>query len=302
MYILEPISKERIWGTPRLHGYNGAEEIERIGSVYSASAIAEIDCRLEEFEGNITLGKLIKDNPAAFGLCEGEVYPLIISFTACDDNLSIQVHPTDDFAQKNEGMPYGKSEAWYFLSSPEAGWIYAGQQLKDKNRIEAAVKDNQYKDVLNEYSVTEKELIYIPSGTIHALTKGSLVYEIQQATDITYRFYDYDRKDQNGKKRELHVEKALSTLIPQQEVKKDTFLIGQEAKFREFSITHFIPENVLENPNNIASIVTVLSGEIIVENSTLTAGRSLLLMPKEKVQVQGSGECVLAVPYRYWGK
>lgn len=218
MYILKPESRERIWGTPRLHTYHGTPQIEKIGSVYSASGVNEIDCQV--VGETKTFGMLVEEEPEVFGLEEGEVYPLIISFTACDENLSIQVHPTDDYAQRVEKMPYGKSEAWYFITSPEKGWIYAEQQTPEKTALLEAAKGNQYAKILKEYPVAQNDLIYIPSGTIHALTKGSLVYEIQQATDITYRFYDYDRKDKNGEKRELHVEKAIETLHPEQQVEK----------------------------------------------------------------------------------
>ena len=101
MLILNPISKERIWGTPRLHEYSGDESIEKIGSIYSLSAIEGLS---NEIIGGDFLGKsfydLVKNNPEIFGLKKGEVYPLIISFTACDDNLSIQVHPGDEYAKK----------------------------------------------------------------------------------------------------------------------------------------------------------------------------------------------------------
>lgn len=101
--------------------------------------------------------------------------------------MSIQVHPTDDYARIHESMPYGKSEAWYFITPPEEGWIYAEQTSKEKESILTAVDDKRVSDVLQEYPIQQHNLVYIPSGTIHALTKGALVYEIQQATDITYR-------------------------------------------------------------------------------------------------------------------
>lgn len=298
MYILEPISKERIWGTPRLHQYQGDKEIEAIGSIYSASGISAIDCSVRNTD--CTLNTLIQQDPQKFGLQPGEVYPLIISFTACDENLSIQVHPTDDYAQAHENMPYGKSEAWYFIEPPEAGWIYAEQLTQDKQTITEAVKQEQYEKVLKEYPVADKELIYIPSGTIHALTKGSLVYEIQQATDITYRFYDYDRVDKNGEKRDLHVEAALETLISHQQVEKKTFELGETVCQREFTIEHLEVAGEIKNPAEIASVLTILSGELILAENVCKAGQSLLLLPGEEAILPGKAECVLATPIPYW--
>lgn len=298
MYILEPISKERIWGTPRLHQYRGDEEIETIGSVYSASGIPEIDCCVRNTD--CTLNALIQQDPQKFGLEPGDVYPLIISFTACDENLSIQVHPTDEYARSHENMPYGKSEAWYFLTPPTAGWIYAEQLTQDKQAINEAAKQNQYEKVLKKYPVADKDLIYIPSGTIHALTKGSLVYEIQQATDITYRFYDYDRVDKNGKKRGLHVDAALETLVSQQQVEKKTFELGETVSQREFTIEHLEVAGEINNPAPVASVLTILAGELILAENVCQAGQSLLLLPGEEAILPGKAECVLATPTSYW--
>ncbi|MGM0216618.1 class I mannose-6-phosphate isomerase [Enterococcus sp. AZ109] len=298
MYILEPISKERIWGTPRLHDYQGEETIEKIGSVYSASGIAELDCPVVNTDAS--LNELIQAQPEKFGLRPGEVYPLIISFTACDENLSIQVHPTDDYAKQHENKPYGKSEAWYFITPPEEGWIYAEQLTDNKVAIQEAVKENHYQKVLQEYPTEQNDLIYIPSGTIHALTKGSLVYEIQQSTDITYRFYDYERTDKNGDKRELHVNQAIETLIPEQKVEKKSFEIGTTAQQREFTIQHLEVSGPIENSANIASVLTILSGELILADYVCTPGQSLLLMPGEEAILPGKAECVLATPIPYW--
>lgn len=298
MYILKPESRERIWGTPRLHGYSGDQQVEKIGSVYSASGIADIDCSVVNEEK--TFSELITEKPEKFGLEAGEVYPLIISFTACDENLSIQVHPTDEYAQKVEKMPYGKSEAWYFLTPPEAGWIYAEQQVPKKSVILAAAEKNEYTEILREYPVKKHELIYIPSGTIHALTKGSLVYEIQQATDITYRFYDYDRLDTNGKKRTLHVEKAIETLRPEQQVERRTFAPNDVFDQSAFTIQHLVGRQIIENKSELASILTILSDEMVIADTVCKAGQSLVLLKEEMVELPESVEAVLATPKKYW--
>ena len=300
MYFLEPISKERIWGTSRLHDYSGDKEIDKIGSVYSASGISEINCKVKYGKDSVTLSEIINEQPEIFGLKRGEVYPLIISFTACDENLSIQVHPTDEYAQQVEKKPYGKSEAWYFITPPKKGWIYAEQIRADKQAIREAIEEQHYDEVLKEYPVLAKELVYIPSGTIHALTKGALVYEIQQATDITYRFYDYDRIDSNGEKRELHVDKALATLIPEQKVEKESFPFNKKIEKREFTIQQLKLKESLQNPADIASILTIISGEISIKGKVVSQGESILLLPKEKVKFVGQAQGILATPHIYW--
>lgn len=298
MFILIPESRERVWGTPRLHAYSGDQNINQIGSVYSASGIEGIDCKI--VGSYQSLNEIIQIDPERFGLREGDVYPLIISFTACDKNLSIQVHPTDEYARIHESMPYGKSEAWYFITPPEEGWIYAEQTSKEKESILTAVDDKRVSDVLQEYPIQQYDLVYIPSGTIHALTEGSLVYEIQQATDITYRFYDYDRLDKDGKKRELHVEKAIETLQLEQKVEKDSFHIGQTVEKREFTIQHFSATDFLSNPAKIASVATILSGELYIGDQPCAMGQSIVLLPEESIEITGCAEVVLATPHIYW--
>lgn len=298
MYILVPESRERIWGTPRLHAYSGDPQIEKIGSVYSASAIAGIDCKVVGQDASFS--ELVKEKYPLFGLEKGMVYPLIISFTACDEHLSIQVHPTDSYAQKNEQMPYGKSEAWYFLTPPDSNWIYAEQQVPEKQAILHAVQENKYDEVLREYPVSAEDLIYIPSGTIHALTKGAFVYEIQQATDITYRFYDYDRTDKDGEKRTLHVEKAVDTLIPEQHVEKSSFAVGETVAKREFSISHLKGNQTWVNDTSIAVIGTVVSGELVVEEAVCQVGQSVVLLPGERLVLTDEVEVIVAIPNIYW--
>ncbi|WP_122646114.1 class I mannose-6-phosphate isomerase [Enterococcus mediterraneensis] len=298
MYILKPESRERIWGTPRLHEYHGERPIEKIGSVYSASGVEGVDCQIVGEEK--TFGMLVEEKPEIFGLENGEVYPLIISFTACDENLSIQVHPTDDYAQSVEKKIYGKSEAWYFITPPENGWIYAEQQIPEKSIILEAAKENQYMNILKEYPVEKNDLVYIPSGTIHALTKGSLVYEIQQSTDITYRFYDYDRKDKDGKKRDLHVEKAIGTLHPEQKVEKKTFKMGETVKQREFTIQHLSGKQIVKNNSDVASVLTILAGELKINETTCYTGQSIVLLKNEYCELPEFVEAVLATPKRYW--
>lgn len=300
MYVLQPISKERIWGTSRLHAFSGAPEIEKIGSVYSASGVANLSCEVLNKKEALDIRSLIEAEPAKFGLWPGEEYPLIISMTAADEHLSIQVHPTDEYAQAHEAQPYGKSEAWFFLSPPESGWIYAEQKLQDKEAIAAKIQHNQYDEVLKEYPVAKHDLIYISSGTIHALTKGSLVYEIQQSVDITYRFYDYDRIDVNGQKRPLHVKSALETLIPEQTVAKDSFELGETVTKREFTITHQVVAGELTNTADIAAILTVLVGSLNVSGERVASGQSIMLLPQETIRVAGEAECVLATPIPYW--
>ncbi|CAM3627873.1 type I phosphomannose isomerase catalytic subunit [Cohnella lubricantis] len=137
-------------------------------------------------------------------------FPLLVKLLDCNDDLSVQVHPTDDY----EGLPkgeLGKTEMWYVLGAkPGAKIIYGLQPRVTRESFAAAIAENRIMDTLQEVPVEAGDTFYIPAGTVHALCAGVLVAEIQQNSDTTYRLYDYDRPGLDGKPRELHIEDSLN--------------------------------------------------------------------------------------------
>lgn len=301
MYVLKPVSKERIWGTERLHDFGGDKAIDRIGSVYTFSAIPEISNTIlgPENKGE-SLYDVINQNPEKFGLKQGENFPIIISFTGADSDLSIQVHPTDEYASSKENSLIGKSESWYFINEPTDGWIYAGSKKTDKNEIQKDMLDGKFEDVVDRESVKQEDLVFIPSGTLHALTKGALVYEIQQSTDITYRFYDYDRKDKNGEKRELHLEQAIETLQPHQNVSKTMFEADHSYNEKPYTIKKVTLSSEYKNETNQCIVLTNLEKETSINQLSWPKGYSVLLLPGEKFEVDESTVVMEAIPHIYW--
>ena len=138
--------------------------------------------------------------------------PILVKYIDAKENLSIQVHPNDEYAKEHE-HDSGKNEMWIILGAERGAFIYLGFK-KDVTReeVERNIKDNTLERLLNKIHVKKGETYYIPAGTVHAIGKGCLVCEIQQTSNITYRLYDYSRKDKNGNQRELHLEKALEIL------------------------------------------------------------------------------------------
>lgn len=298
MYILKSIPKPRVWGTSRLQSYSTEQMDGKIGSVYTASGIAEIDSPIAS--GKETLRKVILQKPEKFGLVKGEEFPLIISMTAADEDLSIQVHPTDTYAREVENKLYGKSEAWFFLSEPKSGSIIAGQTAESEVVFRQAVADGRYQQILARETIAVNDMAYIPSGTIHALTKGSLVYEIQQSTDITYRFYDYDRLDVTGEKRELHTKKALETVDYQQTISKSPFALEQTLDVREFKVKRTVIHGTYTNEESIVQVLTLLRGNTCINHKMVMKGQSVLVLPDEQITVEHSAECMIATPKTYW--
>ncbi len=136
-------------------------------------------------------------------------FPTLIKFIDARENLSVQVHPSDQYALKHENS-FGKTEMWYIVEADEGAGIYLGFK-KDvtEEEFKTAIREKTLMELLNFYPVKAGDCYFIPSGTLHAIGAGCLICEIQQNSNLTYRVYDYGRKDKNGKERELHVEKAL---------------------------------------------------------------------------------------------
>ena len=142
----------------------------------------------------------------------GNHFPLLLKFIDAADDLSIQVHPDDDYALENE-KSLGKTEMWYVLPSKGDAAIYLGwNQQMNVSLIHAAIADGTLSEYLREYKVHEGDVAYIPAGTVHAMRRNTIVAEIQENSDITYRLYDYNRIGNDGKKRPLKLDKALQVM------------------------------------------------------------------------------------------
>ncbi len=140
-----------------------------------------------------------------------DFFPILIKLIDAKDNLSVQVHPSDEYALKNENQ-YGKTEAWYIIDCDEgAEIIYGLSRDMTKEELKKSIEEGTLLENVNRVKVKKGDLFFIPSGTIHAICKGILLAEVQQNSNVTYRVYDYGRL-QNGKPRELHIEKAVDVI------------------------------------------------------------------------------------------
>lgn len=142
----------------------------------------------------------------------GNHFPLLLKFIDAVDDLSIQVHPNDEYALENEDS-LGKTEMWYVMPSKGKASIYLGwEQQMNISLIHAAIAEGSLANYLKSYEVHEGDVAYIPSGTVHAMRKNTIVAEIQENSDITYRLYDYNRVGNDGKKRPLKLDKAMKVM------------------------------------------------------------------------------------------
>lgn len=211
------VAKSRIWG-----GYNLTEMFGKDNGGENIGETWELTVRDDEmshilngkYQG-MTLGEFIEKDKSVLGTkYNGGRFPLLIKFIDSKDKLSVQVHPDDEYALANEKDP-GKTEMWYIVDAkPGAKIVYGLADGISKDDFAKAVADGNIGDAMGYMAVKKGETYFIPSGLLHAIGEGIIIAEIQQNSDLTYRVYDYDRRDAAGKKRELHVEKSLDVVKP----------------------------------------------------------------------------------------
>ncbi|MDF2801762.1 MAG: mannose-6-phosphate isomerase, class [Anaerocolumna sp.] len=211
--FLEPVFKEMIWGGNRLKtdfGYNIPSD--NTGECWAVSAHNNGDCTVKngKLKGH-TLSSLWTDHRELFGDIKGDVFPLLIKIIDAKADLSIQVHPDDEYAKKNENGSLGKTECWYILDCDEDATIIIGHNAKDKETLVEMIEGKKWEDLIHEIPIKKGDFFQINPGTVHAIKAGTVILETQQNSDITYRLYDYDRL-QNGKPRELHLEKSIDVI------------------------------------------------------------------------------------------
>ena len=215
----KPILKQTIWGGDKLaYKSNDPKVKESIGESWEISGVQDNISVVSEgaLEGNslqelteIYMGDLVGDKIyEKFGI----EFPLLIKYIDARDNLSIQVHP-DDATAKARHNAYGKTEMWYLVGADrDAELIMGFNKDTDKSENLTALHNHTLPVLLNTEKVEKGDCFFIPAGTVHAICKGCYIAEIQQTSDITYRIYDYDRRDKNGNPRELHTELATDVI------------------------------------------------------------------------------------------
>lgn len=205
---LVPALKSYIWGGYRLKELFGRENGgDKIAESW------EVSVHPDGFSGCTggTLAQYLTENPEAVD-GEGKPFPVLVKYIDAKQNLSVQVHPNDDYALKIEG-DNGKTEMWYIVGADNGAGIYCGFK-RDTNRKEflEKVKDGTVEDLLNFIPVKAGDCFLIKAGTVHAIGAGCVICEVQQSSNVTYRVYDYNRRDAQGNLRPLHIEKAIEVI------------------------------------------------------------------------------------------
>ena len=287
-YKFNPLVKTLIWGSEswQLSGVNGSETVMDDGTSLNQLVTAE---------GATLLGKA---NYKRFG----NEFPLLIKFIDAHQDLSIQVHPNDEIAHR-QGKPRGKTEMWYVMESQPSATLYNGLKMQiTPEQYKEMVENDTICDALARYQVHEGDCFFIPAGRIHAIGAGCYLAEIQQTSDVTYRIYDYKRRDKDGNLRQLHTREAAEsinyTVLPDYRqqytpAKNEGQLLVECPYFN--TAVYDLDEPMTIDYSELDSFVILIGlkgeGTLTVDGETVTfkAGETLLLPATAKeVRTEGS--------------
>ena len=221
IYKLQPIFFDKIWGGSKIKLNYDYDCLNKKGGAWGirASKNGSSIVLNGEIEGK-TLRELFSTNKELFGNYPGEEFPILIKIIDATDDLSIQVHPNDSYARLHENS-LGKTECWYILDAEKNTDIIIGHKADNLEEFKNYFDSSNFESILNKFKIKKGDLFNIYAGTIHAICKGTLLLEIQQSSDVTYRLYDYNRLS-NGLPRDLHVDKAFDVItFPDRKLAKD---------------------------------------------------------------------------------
>lgn len=302
---LSPAFKDYLWGGTKLkEKYNKKSDLEIVAESW------EMSCHKDGQSTVITgeyAGKTLSEYVEILGKDalgkkaeKFSYFPLLIKFIDAKDNLSIQVHPADDYALKVEGE-YGKTEMWYVLEAEEGAYLYYGFNRDiTKEEFAERIKNNTILEVLNKVNVKKGDVFFIDAGTVHAIGAGLMICEIQQNSNTTYRVYDYDRRDKEGNARPLHVEKAIEvsklTKAPELKGTENDVLASCEYFTVKKSMVNGDTKITIDESSFVSLIVVDGDGEIALgdDKLALTKGDSVFV-PAQNGEIVMNGKMEVIV-------
>lgn len=310
---LKPAFKDYLWGGTKLRDiYKKNSDLDRLAESWELSVHPDGESVISggEYDGLKLSEYINKRGKNVLGKnCERfENFPVLIKFIDAKQPLSIQVHPSDEYALEVE-HEYGKTEMWYVMDCDEGASLYFGVNRDvSKEEFKAMIENDTVLDVLNKVDVHKGDVFFIEAGTIHAIGAGIMICEIQQNSNTTYRVYDYSRRDDNGNLRELHVDKALevsnftpSNTTDNQGAEKD--ITG--GKIKELASCEYFKTELYKIDSEIdinvddSSFVSLIAitGNVIVKGKEneieLNMGESIFIPANEgNVKIIGSAEII----------
>ena len=284
---LTPAYKDYIWGGEKLRTiYDKKTDISPVAESW------ELSCHKDgysvicggEYDGK-TLDEYIRENPAVLGTSvKGNELPILVKFIDAADNLSVQVHPSDEQAMAWEGQN-GKTEMWYVITAEQNAHItYGVCQDITKEELTDAIKEKRVEKLLNTIPSKKGDVFFVEAGTIHAIGKGNLICEIQQNSNVTYRLYDYGRVGKDGKERELHIEKGVQAANCKKTPLAEITILDAETKVIGKSKYFVVTEIKLNGERNFTADEKTYHGLVVIEGELTINGNDFCINMK-------AGEC-----------
>ncbi len=315
-FLLKPSAKDYLWGGTRLNDeFKKDIPLFPLAETWECSTHKDGDsfANSGEFKGK-TLSEILREKPFFLGTNSRTVgeLPILVKLIDATDDLSIQVHPNDEYAKQHEGENFGKTELWYVLDAEQNSKLVYGLHTKtDKQTLKKSIENGDTLKFMSRYNVSKNDVFFIKPGTVHALGKGILIAEIQQSSNLTYRLYDYDRKDKDGKKRELHIKKALdvANLDASEQLRQPVRLLRYKKGYafeslcrcEYFKVDRLLLNNKYEQDLNFATDNTSFRVLLSVEgtaslkflNTTLKVNKGdCVFIPSDSVEISMSGKAV----------
>jgi phosphomannose isomerase type I len=301
-FLLKPACKDYLWGGNRLNSeFSKCIELSPLAETWECSThpdgLSTVDSGI--YKGK-TLREVLKENPSFLGsnVQTGGELPVLIKFIDAAKDLSVQVHPDDEYARQYENGSQGKTEMWYVLDAKKDSRIVYGFRTRvTKRQIRESIENKELEKYLQKKQIEKNDVFLIKAGTVHAIGAGSLIAEIQQSSNLTYRLYDYNRVDKNGKLRELHIEKALevANLEAQEEPRQPMRVL----KYRRGCASellcrckYFQVERLLINTEASREMADFQSGGASFQAFLCIEGCGVLIFEEEQYFYFHKGDCI----------
>ena len=311
LFFLQPVFQKRIWGGRALEEKWGYQiPSGNIGECWGVSAHPNGESVIKN---GVYAGKKLSElwgrTPELFGEQNEDVFPLLVKILDANADLSVQVHPDDQYAKTFEHGELGKTECWYILDCEENAHLIFGHHAATKEEMATMIKKGEWDQLLHRQAVKKGDFLYVPSGTIHALCQGLIVLEVQQSSDTTYRLYDYDRRDEAGNLRELHINQSIEvSTVPHQPVNPGRKIIvnSQELKITQLVSNDFFTVSKYDingksthgfsKPTDYA-LISVIHGQGTIEETPVQKGDHLLIPAHVGLlNFNGQFEAIVAQP------
>lgn len=301
-FLLKPAGKDYLWGGSRLNDdFSKGINLEPLAETWECSTHPDGPSSVAsgEFCGTL-LSDVLKEHPEFLGThpeTKSEL-PILIKFIDAKKDLSVQVHPDDAYAFDKENGQKGKTEMWYVLdAAKDAQLIYGFTRDMNPDTLRRSLKTGVIERYLQKVPVHKDDVFFIEPGTVHAIGAGTLIAEIQENSNLTYRMYDYNRTDKNGNLRELHIDKAMDVVntkgsaAPKQQIRVLKYVPGSATEFI-CRCKYFQVERMLINTERCRELVSFQTDSTSFQVLLCTNGCGVLLEENGKALHFFRGDCI----------